>query len=197
MKNSAIDHAFEKLDEADFFLSLLTVVTTEHKPLPTPSLTTISPNGGIKKIKDRFSVESQVAYLLSAFSNACYSAVEFIRRDKELVKAAKIFCAEHPVFYASGPDGGIRTLNTHFKIVKTSTRLDVRRSSPNPFDSEEFDDIFNNAKLVPIEEVPIRCRTDYYLSDASPQDSVGLICSVHHMDLTNFLNECRRKKSDA
>lgn len=201
MKISSIDHAFEKLEEADFFLDLLEIVTTANEPLPTQTLILALTTDEIRKtkeIKDRFSVELQVSYLLSAFANACYSAVEFVRRDKVLVESAKRFCTEHPLFYASGPDGGIRTINTHFRVVKASERIVVPPKSPCPFDDEEFDDlILECATPAPNVAIPASSwRTNYYLSDASPQDPISLICSAHHMDLTRFLNECLKMKSD-
>lgn len=186
-----IENAFEKLNEADFFLGLLQILILEQKSLPTPPVLAIYP-GGSAIYDDRFSVDDQIAYLLSAFSNACYSVIECVRRDKKFRNLAKIFCEEHPVFYASGPNGGIRTINTHFRTIKPIARTDISRESHDPLDDLP-DEMFRSIDTSDSDFFSqIR---KYYISDRNPQDSISLLCMGHHMDLTVFLNNCRDLKT--
>jgi len=198
MATPPLDLAFEKLQEADFFLGLLNIASSTHKGLQTPTVIAITAGGGgVTLHEDRFPLESQISYLLSAFANGCYSALEIVRRDKDLVSYSKQFCSNHPLFYASGPKGGIRTVNTHFRTIKVNSAADINRESQDPLDELDtfFDEEFVESSIIETESIPYPFRLRYYISKNDPQDSIDLVCSSHLMDLNNFLCECRRKKS--
>ncbi|HEY1090796.1 MAG TPA: hypothetical protein VGE47_06885, partial [Burkholderiaceae bacterium] len=115
LKNLQLRRAYDKLEEADFFQDVLSALCHQQELIPVSTVLAHSKGSESQSFPDRFTLEEQIAFMLSAFVNACYSVVEHVRREGRLHDLAKKFCSKHPMFYGSGPKGGIRTVTTHFR----------------------------------------------------------------------------------
>jgi len=190
IQNQQLRNAYDKLEEADFFQDLLSGLCYQQTLVPVSTLVIFSGNEESKSYPDRFTLEEQIAFMLSAFVNACYSVVEHVRRERRLHNLAKEFCAKHPDFYGSGPTGGIRTVATHFRPVFPVQAEGVEHITPGPFDLFSDEELEEMGAVFTGEPSPFRKK--FYLSPEGRQDPLPVLCQGHHMELSRFLGECRR-----
>lgn len=99
--NSTLANANQKIDEAQFYLTLMDKIEMERASLT----------------KER-EAKTEFSYLLSAFLNACYSCTGHLEQNEQYKETAKGFRKKHPNFYASGSEGGWRTQAVHFRPVE-------------------------------------------------------------------------------
>ena len=169
-----IENARHKVDEARFFLGQMQRTESTRDPLTAQR-----------------SADEEYAYLLSAFLNACYSALAYLKEDKALASDATAFMRSHPDFYRSGADGGWRTRAVHFEPVKPQHdgyvpppghNVILNFSDPRPPQSG------HNVVLE------FGGPSHYYFeSGATPQNTIADLCGVHLMNLTQFVDSLAKR----
>jgi len=188
--HESIALAKEKLLEADYFGVLLRYVTSTHVGiLPIAGLEEVDIFPGGSRPHRQRPVEEQLSYLLSAYLNACYSTIEYLKREPTFQDQCRRFLHQHR---ASGPDGGLRTRTVHFKLVKPGYKGHLTERTP--------DGVHRLVKMLRRLKVPIRDvasseaeiaqRTRYYIDDTEPQDDVAWLAAVHYSKLQELIQEC-------
>ena len=161
-------NALDKISEATFYIKLM-----DHLELSKIPLT------------DSFDFQTEYSYLLSGILNACYSACEFLKQNKLYKDVVKDFVYKNQFFYGSGPNGGLRTVSTHFRPVKPTTfgylpppanNVILRfREKSQPIDSHNIVLDFTNSS--------------FYLSNDKPQNSLNDQCAMHINELRNLIKQ--------
>lgn len=162
-------NALEKITEATFYLKLMDQLELKKQPLT-----------------DDFDFETEYSYLLSGILNACYSACEFLKQNKLHKDTVKAFVHKHSFFYSSGPNGGLRTISTHFRPVKPSilgyvpppgNNVILRfREERQPIDAHNLTLNFGSS-------------SSFYLNDNSPQNSLNDLCAQHINELKKLIEQ--------
>lgn len=166
--NNLLSNTRTKLDEATMFLNLMRNTEVTRTPL--------LPSCGI---------DAQFSYLLSAYLNACYSVIAYMKEDGEHKLAAEHFRKQHPDFYANHRDGGWRTQAIHFAPVVPKHDGYI----PPPGNQVNF---YFGGKIhtTPRGDAVNFDRSEpgaYYFTTESPQNSICDICTTHLTALRSFV----------
>jgi len=164
-------NALEKVAEATFYLKLMDQLELKKKPLT-----------------DDFDFQTEYTYLLSGFLNACYSACEFLKQNKSYKEPVKKFVYENSFFYSSGPNGGLRTVSTHFRPVKPS----VLGYIPPPANNvilrfREKQESIDPHNIV----LDFDSGSSFYLDDTAPQNPLNDKCAEHLTCLKKLIEEIK------
>lgn len=157
-----------KLQEARFFLELMDGLEANRQP-----------------ILSGHEIDSQFAYLLSAFLGACYSVVAYLLEDSNHKAAAKNFRRSHPEFYDSGAEGGWRTRAVHFSPVTPQHDGYI----PPPGNSVNFRSRGTGYAPPRGNSVDFAPQPGaYYFTTTTPQNSICDQCASHLSALTAFVD---------
>jgi len=190
--SESLSLGLQKLLEVDYFGTLIRYVAECHvglTPLPGHIEIDIFP-GGSRPHRTR-PVEEQLSYLLSAFLNAAYSTVEYLKQEPLFREACNRFVVKHKYLYGSGPNGGLRTRNTHFAHVTPA-----HKGRLVPVTSNGAERLFKIARRMklPVEFVTERSSLDlnkYYIDRTEPQDDIATLSSSHYFELSALISECK------
>lgn len=162
-------NALEKVAEANFYLKLMDQLELKKQPLT-----------------DNFDYQTEYSYLLSGFLNACYSACEFLKQNKSFKDKVKKFVYDHSFFYGSGPNGGLRTVSTHFRPVKPAKLGYISPPSDNVIvrfrEKKESIDPHNVV-------LNFGSNSLFYLDETSAQNSINDKYAEHIICLRKFIEE--------
>lgn len=162
-------NALEKVAEATFYLKLMDQLELKKQPLT-----------------DNFDYQTEYSYLLSGLLNACYSACEFLKQNKSFKDTVKTFVYDHSFFYSSGPNGGLRTVSTHFRPVRPS----ILGYIPPPGNKVIFRFREKQESIDPHNVVlDFGSSSSFYLDDTSPQNSLNDKCAEHITCLRKLIEE--------
>jgi len=190
--SESISLSLQKLLEVDYFGTLIRYVAACHiglTPLPGHSEIDIFPRGS--RPRRTRAVEEQLSYLLSAFLNAAYSTVEYLKQEPLFREACNRFVVKHKYLYGSGPNGGLRTRNTHFAHVTPAHK--GRLVPVTPDGSERLFKLARRMR-VPMEVATERSSPDldsYYIDRTEPQDDIATLSSNHYFELSTLISDCK------
>lgn len=173
--SEVIDNARAKVEEARFFLELMDRVEDEPTPLTSGR-----------------AAEDEYVFLLSAFLNACYSAVRMLEREKKLGDLVRSFRNNHPQFYGSATKGGRRAQSVYLqpvvpkldgyipppggKVIFRGKGQSQERYVPPKWNQVNFDELdLGNA---------------FYFETNTPQNPIGDLCAEHLSALNQFIDRC-------
>lgn len=162
-------NALEKVAEATFYLKLMDQLELKKQPLT-----------------DNFDYQTEYTYLLSGLLNACYSACEFLGQNKLFRDKVKKFVYDQSFFYSSGPNGGLRTVSTHFRPVRPAKLGYI----PPPNDNVILRFREKQESVDPHNVVlDFGSSSSFYLDETSPQNSLNDKCAEHIICLRKFIEE--------
>lgn len=168
---TAPSNASKKIDEAHFYLQLMTKIEVDRQSLT-----------------DKRDPAAEFSYLLSAFLNACYSTTEYLKQNQENINIIKQFRTNNSDFYGHGPNGGWRTKVVHFQNIEPTLDGYI----PPPGNNVIL--LFQETKQTEVRSNnsanPIFGPGKFYFSDKVPQNSICELCTVHLGQLSELINSC-------
>lgn len=191
--SASVAHAWEKLLEVDYFGVLIRYVTTIHAGLlPLRGLDEVDLfPGGSRPHRNR-PVEEELSYLLSAYLNAAYSTIEYLKREPLFRDHCAAFLAQHRAIYGSGPTGGLRTRTVHFNHVKPEFKGRLTEQTRDGV--HRLQKMLRRMKVpityVPQSEDDTPAPLQYYIDATEPQDDVAWLSSRHFFELQKLVKEC-------
>lgn len=163
-------NSIAKLDEANFYLSLMDRIEIERSSLT-----------------DDRQPEKEFGYLLSAFLNSCYSCIEYLAREKSNEKDVVNFKKSHPEFYKSGRDGGWRTQAVHYRPVTPEYEGYIPPPGNNAIIRFREKSMLNRAGgRVVLKFGPGR----FYFTAGNPQNSICDLCAEHVCKVKSLVELC-------
>jgi hypothetical protein len=157
----ACDDALAKLNEARFFLEVMTSVENSRAPL-----------------LQGYTSRQEYVYLLSAFVGACYSVTEYLWHGVKAARhAAESFRLQHKDIYGDGPTGGLRTQTVHFHpVVPQREGYKPPQGDQVNFELREYQPPHGN-------QVNFEFKNEYYLTEDASEKPITRLCENHLAEL--------------
>jgi len=164
----ACDDALAKLNEARFFLELMTRVENDRAPL-----------------LQGYTAKQEYVYHLSAYVGACYSVTEYLWHGLKAARpAVESFRLQHKDIYGDGPTGGLRTQTVHFHpVVPQREGYKPPRGDQVNFELRECHPVDGN-------QVNFELKDEYYLSEDSSEKPITRLCENHLAELDALVKQC-------
>ena len=159
---SIMENTQAKINEAKFFINLLSQLEKKGKPFVTKTL-----------------LEDEASYLLSAILNAFYSATEMAGGKNNI--DIKKFRDDHSLFYDHSSNGGLRNTTVHLH----HKQIDHVGYIPPKGDEVNFN-LKTPIQNIPGDKIDFNLTGKFYLEIENEHKSVLELCSDHLNKLTEF-----------
>lgn len=177
-----IENSIKKLKEADYFAILISSVCLHHRSLQADiPLKVNSKNGAVPPPL----LVDEVSFLFSAFLNACYSVLSYLKEDTRTKHLFIEFKNKHSNFYGSKITGGYRTRAVHFHPVvpKDVGWKEYLMTAEEEKFWDSLEEAFGPAELSDCSGPLEWEKPKIYLEEYEPQKPIDQVCFDHYFEI--------------
>lgn len=185
-----IENALKKLKEADYFAIMISSVCLHHRSLQADiPLKVHSKNGEVPPPL----LIDEVSFLFSAFLNACYSVLSYLKEDARTKHLFLEFREKHSNFYGSKITGGYRTRAVHFYpvIPKDVGWKEYLMTEEEEKSWDLLEEVLGPSEISEQNGALKWGKPKIYLEEYEPQKPIEQVCFDHYLEVMSLIENAK------